>query len=58
MEVEGALSPSLFSCSDAEDSTVLALLFDPMDAEVDVRFMGVLPDNGGDCSDMDLRKSK
>jgi hypothetical protein len=58
VEVEGALSPSLFSCSDAEESAVLVLLFDPIDAEVDVRFMGVLPDNGGDCSDMDLRKSR
>jgi hypothetical protein len=56
--VEGALSTSLFSGSDAEESAVTVVLTDCIDSEVDVRFIGVLPVKGGDCSDMDLRKSK
>lgn len=57
--VDGALSTSPFSCSEDDDSAVLVVLFVEVDVEVDVRFMaGILPVSGGDCSEMDLRKSK
>lgn len=53
--VVGALSAS---GSDAEESAVVVVLTDCIDSEVDVLFIGVLPVNGGDCREMDLRKSK
>lgn len=46
--VDGALSASFFSGSDAEESAVAVVLIDCIDSDVDVLFIGVLPVKGGD----------
>lgn len=54
--VDGALSP--FSCSEAAESTVVALLLEVVEPCVDVRFSGVLPVRGGELSVIERRKSR
>lgn len=55
--MDGALSTSALSCSDDDESAVLVVLSEAVEAEVDVRLSGILPLRGGEASEMDFRKS-
>lgn len=55
--VDGALSNSPLACSDDDDSAVLAVLSEAVEAEVEVRLRGIFPLGGGETSEIFFKKS-